>query len=308
MHDEVSTYRVACIIPTRNGGDDLRTLLTALACQDQPFDLFVIDSDSEDESREIALAAGADVVRINTREFDHGGTRQQMVDRLDEYDICVFLTQDAVPANKHALTQLVACFSDENIGAAYGRQLPKADATPFAAFLRTFNYPSLSRRQSLASIPFLGMKTAFISNSFAAYRREALQAVGGFPSGVILGEDVYAAARLIQAGWEIAYAAEAECLHSHNYSVWQEWQRYFDIGVFYGREAWIQHRFGSAGGEGKRFVIEELRYLYRDHKWLWPLSIARNAGKLVSYQLGKHERFLPHWLKKRLSMHRYFWQ
>jgi len=308
MCSDLSTCHVACVIPTRNGGNELKSLLAALAFQRQSFDLFVIDSDSDDGSRELARSAGAEVLKIKASEFDHGGTRQKMVDKLDGYDICVFLTQDAIPANEHALQKLVACFSDDSVGAAYGRQLPKDNATPFSSFLRIFNYPACSRRQSLSSVPTLGMKTVFMSNSFSAYRRSALQSIGGFPDNVILGEDVYAAARLIENGWEIAYVAEAECYHSHNYSIVQEWRRYFDIGVFYGREHWIQQRFGGAGGEGLRFVVEELSYLSHGYKRLWFFSLIRNYGKYVSYRLGKSEHLLPLRIKKSLSMHCGFWE
>ncbi|MCX2524840.1 glycosyltransferase [Larsenimonas rhizosphaerae] len=301
------SLRVACIVPTRNGGDDIKALLASLAIQKQPFDLYIVDSSSEDDSRLAARAAGAEVTEINVETFDHGGTRQRMVDTLEQYDICTFLTQDVVLADALALERLVDAFDDHQVGAAYGRQLPRADATPFAAFLRDFNYPGVSRRQSLASIPSLGMKTVFISNSFAAYRRQALQQVGGFPDGIILGEDAWAAALLVQAGWVVSYVANSECIHSHNYSISQEWRRYFDIGVFHGRAPWILERFGTASGEGKRFVIEELKYLGKSNKALWALSVVRNVGKLVFYKLGQQEKRLPNWLKRRLSMHRRFW-
>lgn len=299
--------KVACIVPTRNGGNDLRALFSSLKNQKQSFDLYVVDSESTDDSVEQAYSAGADVLKIPAEEFDHGGTRQLIINKLVGYDVCVFLTQDAELATPYSLAKLVEPFQDRNVGATYGRQLPKENATPFAAFLRHFNYPGHSIRQSLASIPFLGMKTVFLSNSFAAYRRRALQEVGGFPEKVILGEDVYAAACLVSAGWEVAYIADAECFHSHNYSIFQEWRRYFDIGVFHSDESWILERFGSVGGEGRRFVIEELRYLSSEHKNLLLASLIRNAGKFISYQLGKRERFLPCWVKRRLAMHSKYW-
>ena len=41
------------------------------------------------------------------------------------------------------------------------------------------------------------MKTAFNSNSFAAYRRKALKDVGGFPINTILSEDMYVTAKML---------------------------------------------------------------------------------------------------------------
>ena len=60
----------------------------------------------------------------------------------------------------------------------------------------------------------LGIKTAFLSDSFAAYRCDALADVGGFPD-VPACEDMYVGAKLLQAGYTIVYAAEAQVYHSH---------------------------------------------------------------------------------------------
>ena len=85
------------------------------------------------------------------------------------------------------------------------------------------------------------MKTAFNSNSFAAYRRKALKDVGGFPINTILSEDMYVTAKMLLKNWSVAYCADAKVYHSHNYTIWQEFKRYFDIGVFHAKEAWIRN-------------------------------------------------------------------
>jgi rhamnosyltransferase len=59
----------------------------------------------------------------------------------------------------------------------------------------------------------LGIKSIFISNSFAAYRRSALLAVGGFRKDVIFGEDTVTAARLLLSGYQVAYSAQACVYH-----------------------------------------------------------------------------------------------
>ncbi len=154
----------------------------------------------------------------------------------------------------------------------------------------------------------IGFKSIFISNSFAAYRREALMAVGGFPRNVIFGEDTVTAAKLLLSGWKIAYVAEAQVYHSHSYSWRQEFRRYFDIGVLHARESWLLEEFGGAGGEGGRFVRSELSYLWPKHWWLIPSALIRTALKLVGYRLGRIEKKLSVRWKRRLSMHRRFWE
>ena len=127
-----------------------------------------------------------------------------------------------------------------------------------SARARRFNYPPLSRTKRLADAAELGIKTCFSSDSFAAYRHAALKAVGGFPADVIGTEDAHVAGRLLLAGWAVRYEADARVHHSHDYGLLEEMRRYFDIGVFYGRERWIAEHFGRAGGEGRRFLRSEL--------------------------------------------------
>jgi rhamnosyltransferase len=152
-----------------------------------------------------------------------------------------------------------------------------------------------------------GVKSIFISNSFAAYRRSALEQVGGFPSNVIFGEDTITAAKLLNANWKIAYVAEARVYHSHEYTLLQELKRYFDIGVLHSREAWLMEDFGKASGEGLRFVRSEVAYLWRVRRDLIPTALLRTGLKLFGYRLGKLEKKLGNNIKRRLSMNRGFW-
>lgn len=118
---------------------------------------------------------------------------------------------------------------------------------------------------------------------------------------------MYVAARMLISDWKVAYQGTARCYHSHDYTLIEEGKRYFDIGVFLSRESWIQERFGSAGGEGLRFVRSELNFL-RHHGKRWiPNAIVRNGIKILGFKLGKQEKYLPDKWKVRLSMHKRFW-
>lgn len=299
--------KIACIIPTYNGVSFLPLLFASLNEQSIKTSVFVVDSFSDDGTQELMLQQGIDFIETSPGSFNHGGTRQMMVDTHDDFDIFVFLTQDAYLAGPRAIENIEGYFSDMRVGAVCGRQLSHLDANLFATHARLFNYPPESRIKSMEDASELGIKTPFISNSFAAYRREALLDAGGFPRHVILSEDMYVAARMLLNGWKVAYAGDACARHSHNYTVLEEFRRYFDTGVFHAREGWIREKFGQAGGEGKRYVLSELRFLGWRRVYLWPASILRNAVKLLGYKLGMLERHIPVWLKKRLSMHRRFW-
>lgn len=299
--------RIACIIPTYNGKADLQRLLDSLALQTVSFEILIIDSSSSDGTQGLAIKSATKMVSIPSVEFNHGGTRQLMMNQNPNYDFYIFLTQDACLDDKLAIEMILEPFKDYRVGAVCGRQLPHLDATPLAQHARFFNYPDVMQIKSMEDAPRLGLKTAFMSNSFAAYRGIALKEIGGFPSHVIFAEDMYAAAKMLMAGWKIAYAGNAKCRHSHNYSIIDEFARYFDMGVFHAREPWIRENFGGAGGEGMRYVKSELNFLGFHRFYLWPSAILRNAIKLLAYKLGQQEAMLPIWIKRKLGMYKRYW-
>lgn len=115
------------------------------------------------------------------------------------------------------------------------------------------------------------------------------------------------AARLLLAGKSIRYQADACVYHSHDYTPIEEFQRYFDIGVFHAREHWLLNAFGGPNGEGLRFVKSELKFLLRRAPWLIPSALVRTGLKLAGYRLGRSESHLPQKLKKHLSMFKTYW-
>ena len=307
MHD--ASQKVGVFIPVYNAGVDLPRLLDSLHLASLDADVIIVDSSSSDGSAEVARRYTPYVTVIDKNEFDHGGTRQKMVEDNSAYDICVFMTQDAYLASPEAIARIVEAFDDPSVGAVCGRQLPHLDANPLAQHARYFNYPDAFQKKSWEDRERYGIKTAFMSNSFSAYRRKALLEAGGFLSKLILSEDMYIAARMLQKGWSIVYSNTAVCHHSHNYSIVEEFKRYFDIGVFHHDQAWIGEALGGAGGEGLRYVKSELSFLIKQKHWLWlPRSLVTCAAKLAGYKLGKSYQRLPMSLVRKLSMHTRYWR
>lgn len=297
------------IIPVRNGGKRWREAAAALRAAVPDSSLVaVIDSGSTDGSDRVASESGFELAQIDPRTFNHGGTRQMAIDRFcvgREY--AVFLTHDAVLEGWEALTALLAAFTDPAVGVAYGRQLPHHGARPFESHMALFNYGAMSETRSLADAGRLGIKTAYISNSFGAYRIAALRSCGGFPGHLILGEDTCVAVKMLLAGWKVLYCADARVRHSHDYTIVQETQRYFDFGVLHSQLPELMRHFGAAEGEGARFVTSELRYMAANAPWLLPAVPIRNAAKYAGYRLGRMFARLPRRLCRRLSMTKVFW-
>jgi len=296
-------------IPTKNGGAVWRESISSIRSQVEKLtDVIVVDSLSSDDTALIAKENNCHLVSISPAEFGHGKTRNLAMGYIDDVDIIVFLTQDAILQNTCSLKYILDFFKkDESIAAVCGRQIPHDDASPLAIHARCFNYPNKSSVKSQKDIKYFGIKTVFMSNSFAAYRAKIFKELGGFPESVILAEDMYLSAKLILAGYKIGYCAEAIVKHSHNYTPLQEFQRYFDIGVFHACEPWIRDKFGGAGGEGMRFIRSELTFLWKTAPLWIPRSLITSACKLFGYKLGQRYRKLPWSWCRSFSMYKSYW-
>lgn len=306
--DSLTPGQVAIIIPTYNAARYWDTLSAGIRAQSfMPERVIVIDSSSVDGTAEFARRDGFTVVEISPKDFNHGGTRQMGAELAEGADILVYLTQDAAPYGADAFQNLLRAFDDAKIGAAYGRQLPRENANPIEAHSRHFSYPAASGVRSWESRQSTGFKSIFFSNAFGAYRRSALMSVGGFSPDVIFGEDTLVVARMHRAGWKTAYVANAIVRHSHGYTIAEEFRRYFDVGVLHARENWLVDQFGSASGEGRRFVVSEMKHLMKKHPHLVPSAVARTFAKYLGYKIGRREKRIAPGLKYHLGLNRQYW-
>ena len=273
------------------------------------YKVLIIDSSSTDNTVAVVKEYGFECKVIPQSEFNHGGTRQIAFEYLQDSDYIIYLTQDALVPDVKSLYKLVEpLIADPDIGGSYGRQIPHRDADIFAKHLRMFNYLRGSYVRGYNDRFVWGMDCVFSSDSYSAYSVAALKKVGGFPKNVIFGEDVYVFARLVQAGYNVAYVADVFCFHSHNYKVGNDFCRYFDIGVFHRSENWILRDFGQLNKRGIQYAISEWLYVLKSKPWLLPKSIFKSTAKFLGYKLGYNYNKLGVRLCRRLSMNPEFWR
>jgi rhamnosyltransferase len=298
----------AILIPTLNAGEEWINILENIGGQtDKSKKKIIVDSGSTDSTVPLAKQFGFEVIEINKNEFNHGKTRQQLADLAEDTDICIFLTQDAILTSVYSIANITKVFDDPDIGMAYGRQLPHRNANSLETHARLYNYPGESAIHTIADRDRLGFKTFFCSNSFAAYRKSALIAVGGFPSDSIMGEDAIVAAKMLLAGFKKAYVADAAVYHSHNYTFAEEFRRYFDTRVFHEQNQWLIKHFGKPSGEGFKFMKSELKYvLNNDFKSIFK-SMTSLGAKWLGYKSGKYYKQIPLHILKKMSMHKNYW-
>ncbi len=293
---------VDVIIPTYRPNASFRDLLRMLMRQSCPVDHILIINTDESlwDERLISGIGKAEVFHITKKEFDHAATRNMGVG-FSNADYLLFMTQDAMPADRGLVSALLGTFGNPAVKAAYARQLPKADSPITEGCVRNFNYPDVSEVRTLRDLPELGIKTYFCSNVCAMYERETFIRMGGFSAPAIFNEDMVYAARIMHLGYGVAYCAEARVYHAHHYTNAQQLHRNFDNGVSQAMHPEIFRGVGSSG-EGKRLVSYVTRYLKevgRAH--LIPGFYRECAARLIGFRLGKAYRYLPGPVVRKLS-------
>lgn len=302
-------WRVGLIIPTCNAGFLWSRVLEAIAKQTLTLHRrLVIDSESHDTTLLLARRADFDVLPILRKNFRHGAARQLGVEYCHDCDILIFMTQDAILHDPEALSQLCEVFQDHKVATAYGRQLPHGDADFYAKTLRQFNYGESSYRYTFRDRQEHGFQTIFNSNSFAAYRRDALIEVGGFNRDTLVSEDVLATAALLKADYQVAYVSDALVEHSHNYSWREEFSRYFDIGVTHAMHDELLKNFGQPTQKGVALVMLQVRVMIGSCFWWVPGFIFRTLMKYLAYQLGKRFEWWPTRFNRLMSGQATYWR
>lgn len=302
--------KVDVIIPAYRPGKEFGRLLKRLCEQDYlPERIIVMNTEEsfwdKEWEREFPLL---EVHHLKKEEFDHGGTRRRAA-AMSNADILVFMTQDALPRNRELLGSLVKpILENKRVGAAYARQLPREDCRFLERYTRSFNYPAQSSVKGQEDVPVYGIKTYFCSNVCAAYDRRIYLETGGFAEQAIFNEDMIYAGEMVKKGYAVAYAADAQVIHSHNYSCIQQLHRNFDLGVSQAEHPEIFEEVPSEG-EGLRLVKKSLAYLCRRGRiWLIPQLILQCGCKYLGYFLGRHYHKLPRRIILLCTMNKAYWQ
>jgi len=301
--------RVDVVILTYRPDGRFQEAIRRLKRQRYPIgQIYVINTRTESFPEEVERMPGVSVTHIRQEEFDHGGTRD-MAFSLSDAEILVFMTQDALPADTKMVGALVKpLLESEQIGVSYARQLPAKGCDTIERYTRAFNYPRESRVKGREDLPVMGIKTFFCSDVCAAYQRAVYLEMGGFTKRTIFNEDMIMAAQMVKEGYQVAYAAGARVIHSHNYSGRQQFHRNFDLAV-----SQTDHPEVFAGirseSEGIRMVWNTAGYLAKRGKWyLIPVLLYKSGCKYLGYKAGQNYRRMPLWMVKKCSASKSYWE
>lgn len=306
----MSYSKISLIIPTLNAEKYIEKLLKIIYSQTVvPDEIVIIDSQSSDQTVEICMKHDiVRVIQIKQDEFDHGGTRNQAV-MAAQGDIILMLSQDVTPIHNDYIEKLIhPLLEDKKIAACSGRQIAYEDASLREKLTREFNYKDVNFVRDISDLPYLGIKTYFLSDCCAAYRKKALLDCGLYEDPCLADEDMILASKLLNAGYKIAYSADAQVFHSHDYTLKKQYTRNFDIGAVMD----IDSRFfgdAKAEDEGIKMVKYVLGHLLlKGHFFMAFYYCVDCAVRLKGHRDGKNWRKLSKEKLKKRTANLNYWK
>jgi len=213
--------RVSVIVCSYNGARTIADCLDGLSRLEYPdYEVIVVDDGSTDATPHIAARYGFEVISTPNRGLS--SARNTGLARATG-EIVAYIDDDAWP-DPHWLTYLVETFLTTDHAGVGGPNLPPPGDGPIAA--------------CVAAAPG-GPMHVLVSDTEAehvpgcnmAFRREALEAIGGFdPRFRTAGDDVDVCWRIQQAGGTLGFSPAAVVWHHRRNSVRAYWRQQIGYG------------------------------------------------------------------------------
>jgi len=263
---------------------------------------------SDDRTLEIAQRFPVKVVRVDPQDYNNGKTRNEGAAMM-ECDLLIFLSTDIEITDNQWLSKLTRHFSDPQVAAVYGRQIPKANAQPMERYFMYSTYPPETEVLFLEGGKLNHKKRVWFSNVNSAVRYSVWQQIK-LPE-MLVSEDLEWATRTMKAGYKIIYDSEATVLHSHNRSI----KGIFKIFFTYGSSMPVSHANSIIDFKMKDFIKDGLSLVYNEYAfmikngyWYWiPYAILCDMTKALGTFIGTKQKYIPVSIKRVLGERKYHW-
>jgi glycosyltransferase involved in cell wall biosynthesis len=203
---------VSIVIRAKNEARDIGETLEAVYRQEGvgPVEVIVVDSGSTDGTQDIVRRFPTHLIEIPPETFTYGRALNVGIAAAGG-DVVVSLSAHSLPAHERWLANLVRNFGDSRVAGAYGRQIPRANASFFDLFGMALSGVTSTRRRWQE-------KDMMFSNANGAFRRQLCREFP-FDEGLLGAEDL-AWAHVVQSqGFTIVYEPGAPVYHSHGESL-----------------------------------------------------------------------------------------
>jgi GT2 family glycosyltransferase len=208
--------RISVVVCSYNGAATLRDCCNGLVALDYPdFEVIVVDDGSSDATAAIASEYGFRVISTD----NHGLSSARNTGwQAATGEIVVYTDDDASP-DPHWLRYLARTFSAGDFAGVGGPNIPPPNSCTTAACVARApgnpNHVLISDREA-----------EHIPGCNSAFRRDALEAVGGFdPQFRVAGDDVDLCWRIRDRGWRLGFSPAAMVWHHRRKSVKAFWRQ-----------------------------------------------------------------------------------
>ena len=221
---------------------------------------------------------------IEKQEFSHSLTREKVAMKSDA-DILVFITQDIIIEREDWLKNLTKCIQNGECEASYSKQT--CSNNTIEKYTRERNYPKESFIVSKDDIDNKGLQTFFFSDASSAIKREIFVKLNGYDGkNLPTNEDMYFAFKLITNGYKIKYCADSVVEHSHKFTLKQLYKRYYDTGVFFKQNSYLnKYKVNKAGGGMAIYIFK--RAIQDKNISALIQFIPNMAARFVGMKIGK---------------------
>ena len=251
------TPLASVVITSRNRAFSLALALAHLQTQTYANqEIIVVDNDSSDCTPAVALAYGARRVCVPSR-YGIGYCRAQGVDAA-RGSVIAFLDDDCIPDPGWLSAIVRRLMADPNIGLLGGQVVN-------VGFTGAKRNKGKTRHLRNGMLGFVDdpARAEYHGNMNLAFRRDAIDVVGNYDPFFNVMEEIDLAARMREAGFEVAYEHGARVRHYNRSAFFKH--RHF----FYGQQLmrlyfYFKHFPPSTASQWRRFARQEAALAKRD--------------------------------------------
>jgi len=236
--------------------NDMPLIADTLAAVDQQttsFELISLDNESTDNTLLEIRKYTDRTINIPKGTYVPGRVLNQGME-ASHGEFVVFLNSDCTPQDELWLKNLLAGFTDDNVAAVFGRQIPRPDCHPIFAKDTEDTFGDGSNQKYWRHC---------FSMASSAIRRSVWEEMK-FDEDIQYSEDIDWTWRARQKGYEIRYVADSIVMHSHNYNLRQFYRRHYGEGraeaVIFDWSKWEQSLFRYS-------LLPYIRQIINDEKF-----------------------------------------